>query len=249
MVKVMNLWGSNCPVPNSTMVIYWVCQIEKVSYLLCALLSSSAGWRLKPSHRFCSKELVHTEADSIARPKVNAVSILGRQRPAASCGHLLFTLTRLRIASQLCDLYLHLTKSQSLSSTTIFQAALSPFWSLNPKLRIVSRTPPNVMDDPRGVTVPDSSQGPNGYVSHHRQRRDLANVPERLPSVTRMNLLAWNRPGLLLQTPPGPAGGPAGGQPASLRPERGAPGLSAGVNRPVHGPPVPPGLGTEIHIC
>lgn len=69
---------------------------------------------------------------------------------AASCGHLLFTLTRLRIASQLCDLYLHLTKSQSLSSTTIFQAALSPFWSLNPKLRIVSRTAPNATDDPGG---------------------------------------------------------------------------------------------------
>ena len=62
---------------------------------------------------------------------------------------------------------------------------------LNPKLWIVSSTPPNVVD-PRGVTVPDSSQGPNRYASHHSRRRDLANVPVRLPSVTRMKRPLWN---------------------------------------------------------
>lgn len=149
---------------------------------------------------------------------------------AVFCCHLLFTLTRFRIASQHCDLYLHLTKSQSLSSTTIFQAALSPFWSLNPKLQIISRTPPNVMDDPRGVTVPDSSQGPNGYVYHHSQRRDLANVPVRLPSVTRMKLLLWNLCRAAAAVTARPYREPCwsgGGQPALLRPEGGAPG-SAG---------------------
>lgn len=79
---------------------------------------------------FCSKESVHTEDLEHCQAYgkcCDALFLAGS--PALSCYRLLFILSKFRIASQLFDLYLHLTKSQSLSSTTIFRKELSPFWS------------------------------------------------------------------------------------------------------------------------
>ena len=125
---------------------------------------------------------------SIARPMVNALMLCSWQ-------------VALRCPVIVCCLY---SQSSGLLPSSLTCISISPnlraspqlpyfgknclHSGLNPKLRIVSSTPPSVVD-PRGVTVPDSSQGPDRSVSHHSQRRDLANEPVRLPPVTRTERL------------------------------------------------------------